>query len=376
MKSSLRNRFASSLGALALAALSAAGQGYSVEKIPGNPWGLGSSASYLGDNGYVITPNGIYHNGAITTVPAYGGSAVSLSAINGSGVGVGTYYTGVNNQFGSMTGTVRVSGSAVTPINAGGTSNQPNWIGDDGTVLGTNFTYPNSVTRADGWVLKNGVQTTLKPLSTAYGAAIGVAANANGVIVGSAASSNGAYYYHATRWVDNVVQDLGTDGAAYKQSQSEGIDAAGDILVELSQDIFNDGYTSTAIWKNGTMTLLPTFGGLSTRSTSMNALGVVSGESQDANGDYHSFLWDSVHGMTRLDSLASGTSFSNILISKINDQGQLIGNGFERQPDGSTVVWGVLLTPQAVPEPTSLAALGLGALAVARRRRRAPRASR
>lgn len=362
-------RTAASIGALALGALAGAGQGYTVTKIPGNGFLPGSSASYLANNGYVISNSGIYHNGITTPIPTYNGKMIYPSAVNGSGQAVGGYQTGVFNSYGYMMDSVRFSGSTVTPLGAGGTQNNVDFIADDGTILGSTSVLANNNWTSKGWVLKNGIMTNLTPLSSGYFQIYGKATNASGVIVGAAATSNGYNYYHATRWMNNVAQDLGTGNAAFRQSQAVGIDAAGDILIASSHDFGNGDPTNLYLWSNGTMTQLPTFGGQSARSTSMNALGQVVGEAQDSSGAFHSFLWDKSHGMTRLDNLADGTSFFRISVGKINDQGQLLGNGFEYQADGGIDVWSVLLTPQAVPEPMSFVGLGLAVLGVVRRRK-------
>ena len=69
---------------------------------------------------------------------------------------------------------------------------------------------------------------------------------------------------------------------------------------------------------------------------------------------------------------ASGarTSFSGFAGSALAGNYQLQISDFEAGDTGALGSWSFNVTPQAVPEPTTMAALGLGAVALVRRRRK------
>ncbi|MEV0427925.1 hypothetical protein [Micromonospora sp. NPDC050495] len=68
--------------------------------------------------------------------------------------------------------------------------------------------------------------------------------NGQGVVVGAARRATG--YWHAVRWVDGQIEDLGTLGGP--NSQAEAVDERGRI-VGMSQDV--DGHTHAVAWVDG-----------------------------------------------------------------------------------------------------------------------------
>lgn len=365
-------RFTLSLISSSVSAL-AFSQAYSMEVIPGSPYLDGSTAYGLGNNGYVVAQTGIYHQGVVTSPPSVNGKNFDVESVNGSGQAVGAYNTGVFSKFGDYYQAVRFDGTNSSVLNVGGTSNDASYLGDDGTILGTVITYPNDVTVGRGYVIRNGVQTMLATTGAPYATTSAADVNASGVVVGTTDGPNGNYNFHAARWANNHLQDLGTGSPNYKQSAAMGISDAGDVLVESYRDYFEgDGVGQGFIWSNGALTPLPTFGGALASGSSINSKGQVVGFAQDAGGTYHPFLWDKTHGMTSLENVLAGTGYYDFSPSAINDQGQILGNALIRRPEGYSVSWAVLLTPRAVPvpEPASVCGLGFGALALLRRRRR------
>jgi probable HAF family extracellular repeat protein len=126
------------------------------------------------------------------------------------------------------------------------------------------------------------------------------------------------------------------------------------------------------LYTNGTMVDLGTLGGSMSDANGINNSGQVVGQSFTSNFSYHAFLYtDGI--MFDLNTLL--TSQDEFMLGgaiAINDAGQIIAYG----SDFTTANYGAfLLTPVAVnsvPEPTSVALLGSGLLAVgalARRKR-------
>jgi len=136
--------------------------------------------------------------------------------------------------------------------------------------------------------------------------AFGVSADGS-VVVGSA--YNAALMSRALRWVNGVIQDLGTlggnEGAAYDVS------ADGSIVVGAASNAV--GYSRAFRWTEaGGMQDLGTLGGDRSIAYGVSADGnVIVGLAATATGPWHAFRWTETGGMQDLGTLGGYESYAN-----------------------------------------------------------------
>jgi probable HAF family extracellular repeat protein len=287
-------------------------------------------------------------------------------------------------------------------------------INDNNQVVGESGSLLALIPDAHAFLFSNGGLTDLGTLGGSYSSAIGI--NDRGQIVG-VSSIAGDVTTHAFLYSNGKVTDLGTLGGS--ESSATAINNNGQVA---GYSDTSDGNVSAFLYRNGVMTGLGTLGGTVSIAVAINNKGQVVGDStfNDSGMGQHAFLYSNGK-MIDLGTLGGMTSAAHA----INDQGQIVGYSTLSQPlaspflsagfiysngimvdlntlidpsssweiadatgindSGQIVALGLskdavipgigpletlLLTP--LPEPSSLALLGLAAVtAIARRRRRA-----
>jgi probable HAF family extracellular repeat protein len=151
---------------------------------------------------------------------------------------------------------------------------------------------------------------------------------------------------------DYTFTTLDVPSASSGSTYAYGINATG-AVVGFYQDTSDHGF----VYSNGTYTTLnDPSGTYGTYAQGINASGAVVGYYQDASG-YHGFLYSNGIYTTLNDSSATG--FEGTIPQGINDSGDV--TGYYADASGNH---GFIATPNVVPEPASLAMLGMGVLMV------------
>ncbi len=319
----------------------------------------GQAVANFGGNSY------FYSGGTLTAVPGITGSvAVNAMALGEDGTVVGstTLSNGAYRPFKSLGGTT----TALQVLEGDpGLYASANAINASGTIVGRTNQYTPHLffDQPVTWSGSTITQQLPKLNFVDSGSANGI--NSSGVVVGNIDSAMYPNQVGAI-WTNGHLATVPYFGGDYTDSRALGILDDGTVLVS-QYAFFGDGSTRATLLKNGSYTDLGDLGGGSAYANGMNNLGTVVGTSLLANSSMASFLWTSTSGMINLSAQVVGSTYSSFSAYDVNDSGQIIGLA---QLAGSGVYRSIILTPQAVPEPASLAALGLGAVALLRRRRK------
>lgn len=323
---------------------------------------------------------------AITNLNSSSMMGVGYS-VNTGGTAAGQYLNGSNVQASIRGGSGTTAN--VHPVGSGLNHSQAIAINASGQVAGSLAGHVHVFGVNDRAFLRTGTTTTILPTIN-NGGTRAFALNDAGVVVGV---SNG----QAFKWKsgDASLTPLGFNGPAF------GINSAGDIVGANNQryrastgtsssfglpagaasgtarDINDSGaivgsafYMSdfsmrAYVFKDNDFTLLPSLGGRMSEALAVNNGGVVVGYSYISPTGFepHAFAYHNGQVVDLNSLLPANSGWMLKEAYGINDNNEVVGYG-----TFNGVTSGFLLTGLPVPEPTALALLALGGLAMMRRR--------
>lgn len=348
--------------ALALVALASAGPSYTITALNGRPsWinGLGTLTVPGPQADHVYTQSG----GTLTDLGApYPGRSNGGMAINDAGdlVGISTGTTSTsgewsfrfhNGTFSPLNGLAGFTRTRVYGLNAGGVAvGWSDYAGSNGGILPVVWT-----------------GNTAASLDLLAGDTRGYALRINdaGTVLGTSANATGT---RTVVWKNGVPQALEPEA---NDGNISGFDLnnQGQVLGRSDKGSF--------IWQNGVYTRLGQLSSIPTvQPFDLNDAGEAVGYSAIEGGNFGdpttaAFLFRNGQ-MIDLNSLLTTTQRATYHLDSallINEAGQIVvGATTGSWPNQGSAM--LLLTPNPVPEPATLAALGLGAASLLRRRRR------
>lgn len=324
----------------------------------------------------------VWSGGTMTNLGSLPGATTSRFArgygLNDAGVVVGEFNNDSSRAFiyqnGTMTGLTRLSGGADNGVAQD--------INNAGVIVGVSSN--GTVSRATKWTF-NGSTYVPSDLGSIDGvttsSARANAVNQSGAVAGFSRDAVAATS-QATLWTSSgTVTDLGSLGDGTRFSQAYGLNdsntvvgssSTGQTVGQLIGTSSTTSITRAFSWSNGTMTELipfnlysPTNTGATTNYHSVamdvNAAGLVVGNSQRTSGSAAvATLWENGVPIDLNTLIPAGSGWSLLSAEGINDAGDIVGYG-----TFGGVTRAFLVT---VPEPTSLAALGIAASLIGRRR--------
>lgn len=307
----------------------------------------------------------LYSNGAMTNLGVTANTGSNnfsrAYALNDAGVAVGESDNSSSKAFVYRNGAIAQLAGLVSATSSAVAHD----VNNAGLIVGISSN--GTISRPVRWNLAGGAYGTPSDLGTIDGTAAGGGrawgANESGVIVGLSRAVGTTS--HATMWADGVVTDL--DAAANRFGQAYAVNVARVAVGSASVGTLPSGTTITRaiLWANGGATELGLLAGYThSEAKDVNDAGLAVGNLQTIAGSPAvASLWNPDGSVLDLNSLLPGGSGWTLRSAEgINASGDIVGYGAF---NGATRAFKL----QAVPEPATLAALGLGLAALVRRRR-------
>jgi probable HAF family extracellular repeat protein len=363
---------------LILAKTSLAEVRYSVTDLGAAFAGNGSIAYGINNHGDIVgtvqfdsySSGFLYSNGSVTTLATLGGGSSGVGGINDLGQIVGTAETSD-----TYYRAVLYNGSAPVDLGTlGGAESYNSAINIHAQIVGTSYLADGLTQHA--FLYDHGTMTDLGDLG--FGNSTANDINDSGQIVGDATaavvdldsfSGFKLAIPHAVLYQNGVISDLGTlggnTGLLGNSSRAYAINNAGQIVGSAAAP---DGWTHAFLYQNGSMMDIGISGHQST-AYDINSSGDVVGTTDAPDGFFNAFLYHDGQTFYLNDLIDPAAGWHVTEAYGINDAGQIVGYG--DSPLGpSGVVHAFLLTPVAVPEPSSVCLLAVCVPALLRRKRR------
>lgn len=317
-----------------------------------------------------------YADRVITWTAAGGTADRGVGIVNGTSRGMDINNTGDIAGYGyNSSWTTEI---AFIMAAGGGNTTFPSSHGNSAAAITADGTTIVGGAQGDGMnsaaKMTGGVTYLLPPLTSGVWAGASDVSADGSIVVGysrthTAYDLNRAVYWTGLASPVNMGVLPGAPAGAH--SNATGISQDGTMIVGQSGNAA--GRTEAFLWTAGTG--MQGLGTVSSSNVYSSALAVsnsgsVVGTSSNDDGDYVAFVWDATNGMRDLNTLVAGllpSGWSLMNANDISDDGTVIvGTAFN---ESTWSAKGFVLTmPQDVPEPTTMALLGLGAVALIRRR--------
>ncbi|MEG3875338.1 DUF3466 family protein [Microcoleus sp. Z1_B5] len=217
----------------------------------------------------------------------------------------------------------------------GGISSMALDINDAGQIVGK---FNLASDKFNPFLWENGTMSDLGTLGFNGGAQ---AINNQGQVVGYSGLRVGIT--HAFIWdKNNGMKDLGTLSPDYKDSIAYDINDAGQAVGASSSSTLKQVHST--LWSNGQVINLGTLGGNQGSAVAINNKGQVVGyDTTTGNGGLlHAFIWEDGEMADLNNLLPRGTRWFLQEVSDINDSGQILGKGLNRD---TGKIHSFLLTP-------------------------------
>jgi probable HAF family extracellular repeat protein len=371
-----RNRSLAAIALLALVGLPLRGEArgdilYSFTDIgtlggpDSNAYAVNTSGQVAGASsvaGGTIEHAVVFSNGHLTDVGTAGTGLNSFAlAINDNGQIAG--WTNNNGGFGERP-FIQTNGVKQDIGTLGGNGGQVTALNNAGQAAG--FSQITGDTARHAFLYSNGTLTDIKTLGGTNSIAYGI--NASAQVVGMSQVSGDASY-QAFSYVNGLLSNLGTLGG--HQSRALGVNNAGTIVGDST--IAGESASHAYAYSNGVMKDLGTLGGANSAAYSVNNAGQIVGFSMiplsgagsglDSAG-FHAMivLNGTMFDLNDITALPMGWTLN--IATGISDGDFIVGVATD--PQGN--YHGFLLTGGnvgGVPEPSSLALLGIGGVAIA-----------
>ncbi|MBA4293672.1 hypothetical protein C0431_11975 [bacterium] len=328
----------------------------------GSTFGLNNNGQIGFGGAYILEGN----TGSFTTIPLIPGNTrqPTGTALNALGNAAATIRTGTTAATTRGAFFNRTTNTTIQLADLGGQTSTFA-INESNTIVGSSRTTTSSGSETAVLWNSGGIVNLATTGFVSGQASRAVAINNSNLIVGvgrlTGDTSNQALVFNGSGGASRLSLLSGTD-----RGEARGLNNTG-MIIGVSSNLTADTRRAT-LWMNSSSTgvelLRPTGFTSSSVANDINELGIVVGNSSPDGSETRAVVWENGIGYDLNTLLVNPDSSVLLRIGEaINDQGWIVATGFNANQE----LRAYLLTPEAVPEPFTMA--GLAALALLRRRK-------